>query len=59
MSIVEMSANKFIKILLRQKHENFMKHLHLTDISEKVIDQQALDHLASAWDVKAEKIYWT
>jgi hypothetical protein len=47
-SIVEMSANEFIKILSRQKHENFVKHLHLKNVSEKVTDQQALNHSASA-----------
>jgi hypothetical protein len=46
-SIVEMSENEFIKNLSRQKHENFVKHLHLTNISEKITDQRALDHSAS------------
>jgi hypothetical protein len=43
-----MPADGLTKILPRQKHEEFVKHLHLTDISGKVTDQQALDHSASA-----------
>jgi hypothetical protein len=31
-SIAEMSANNFIKVLSRQKHEKFLRQLHLIDI---------------------------
>jgi hypothetical protein len=35
-SIADMSADEFIKSLLRQKHEKFLKQLNMRDISDKI-----------------------
>jgi hypothetical protein len=35
-SIAEMSANDFIKMLSRQKHEKFLRQLHLIDITHLI-----------------------
>ncbi len=37
-STAEMFADEFIKILSRQKHEKFLKQLHLIDISHLIIE---------------------
>jgi hypothetical protein len=44
----EMSANDFIKILFRQKHEEFIRQLNLIDISFVLINQKSKKSSVSA-----------
>jgi hypothetical protein len=44
----EMSANDFIKILSRQKHEEFIRQLNLVDISFVLINQKSEKSSVSA-----------
>ncbi len=43
-----MSENDFIKILFRQKHEEFMRQLNLIDISFELINQKSEKSSVSA-----------
>jgi hypothetical protein len=39
-STAEMSADEFIKVLSRQKHEKFLKQLHLINITHLLINEK-------------------
>jgi hypothetical protein len=43
-----MSADEFIKILFRQKHEEFIRQLNLIDISFVLINQKSEKSAVSA-----------
>jgi hypothetical protein len=53
-SIAEMSTNDFIKVLSRQKHEEYLKQLYLIDIIH-LINQK---RLVWASRCQTEKVYW-
>jgi hypothetical protein len=54
-SIAKMSANDFIKMLSRQKHEEFLRQLHLIDITHLINQKKR-----SVWASKCqtEEICW-
>jgi hypothetical protein len=51
--ISKMSADGFIKIFSRQKHEKFIKQLHLADISNHLIKTVSV----SAWYMQKLRKY--
>ncbi len=53
-STAEMSADDFIKMLSRQKHEEFLRQLHLIDITHLINQKRSV--WASRWQI--ERVCW-